>query len=226
MFCGEASLVNYGEQKVRAAILRCKCWSCDMCLPLRKARLIRDVVDGEPTKFLTLSTRWTEGGDPDAEAQRQTAWFATLRRRMKKAWPSEDFAYYAVREGTKRGWPHLHIAMRNIYISSGWISKNWQDITGSDNIKIKKIYGSKGAAKYLAKYIGKNPMRFGTTKRYWCSKNWFEPRPEREPPEGDWDTIWHIVHVPWMALAELYSMRRYEFTLRGEFGFFEARAPP
>ncbi len=226
MFCGDASLVNHGESKIRVMILRCRCWSCDMCLPLRRGGLIRDVVDGEPTKFLTLSTRWTAGGDPVTEAQRQTLWLAALFRRMRKAWPSKDFAYYVVREGTKRDWPHLHIAMRNIYVSSGWISRTWQEITGSDNIKIKRIYGSKGAAKYLAKYIGKNPMRFGTTKRYWSSKNWLDPRPERKPRDDDWNTKWWIVHVRWMELAELYALRGWDFRLGGEFGYFEARAPP
>ncbi len=226
MLCGEASLVNWGERKVRAASLRCRCWTCDMCLPRRRGRLVRDVVDGAPTKFLTLSTRWTVDGDPIAEAQRQGVWFAALRRRWIKAWPGKDFAYFVVREGTKKGWPHLHVALRADYISQKWIKRVWTEITGSWSVDIRPIHGSRGAAKYLAKYIGKNPMRFGQTKRYWYSKNWFEPRPRRRGRDRSWNSKWAIRHIHVGRLAEEFALRKWIFSLGGEFGYFEARAPP
>jgi len=226
MLCGEASLVNHGMQAIRVASLRCRCWSCESCLPARKARLVGDVADGQPTKFMTLTTRAVEGGDPVAEAERQTVWFAQFIRLIKKRYPGQVIAYFVVREATKQGWPHMHVALRAPYIVRKWLSETWEELTGAWNVDIKAIYQVGGAAKYLAKYIGKNPHRFGTTKRYWHSRNWFDVRPDPQPPTGDWNSKWFIVRERIGQLAYLYCLKRWEFNLPGRLGYVEARAPP
>ena len=226
MLCGEASLVNHGMQAIRAVTLRCRCWSCDGCLPMRTAQLIRDIAVGEPTKLLTLTTRSVEGGDAVAEARRFTEWFAQFIRLIKKRYPAEKIAYFVVREAHKSGWPHIHVALRAPFIDQQWLSTTWEALTGSDNVDIRKIYGAGNAARYLAKYIGKNPHRFGTTKRYWHSRNWFDPAPASERRPGEWDSVWRIVPEYLGKLAENAWMQGWEVIMYGSFDYFEARAPP
>jgi len=226
MLCSEASLVNHGLQAIRAITLRCRCWSCDNCLPMRKARLVKDVVAGQPNKFMTLTTRAVEGGDPVAEAQRQTVWFAQYIRLIKKRYPGIDIAYFVVREATQQGWPHMHVALRAPFIARKWLSETWETLTGAWNVDIKAIYQSGDAARYLAKYIGKNPHRFGTTKRYWHSRNWFDVRPEPEKPTGDWNSRWWIVPQRVVELAQAAWLKGWEIEMKGGYGYFEARAPP
>ncbi len=226
MLCSEACLVNHGLLKFRAVTLRCNCWSCEICIPRRKARLVSEVADGLPTKLMTLTTRAVEGGDPVAEARRQGDAFAALVRLIKKRCRGEEFAFFAVREATKRGWPHLHVAMRAPFLSWRWLSENWDRLSGSPGVDIRKVNQSTNAAKYLAKYIGKEPHRFGSTKRYWCSRNWRDVVKEREFRRADWDSRWFIVMRHIGDLAEGYWLKRWEVTMEGRFGFFEARAPP
>jgi len=226
MLCSEASLVNHGLGAVRAVTLRCRCWSCDYCLPMRKARLVKDVAAGLPTKLLTLTTRAVVGGDEVAEARRQGDALATLIARIRKRCAGQEIAYFAVREATKRGWPHIHVALRAPFIPWEWLTKQWLEISGSPGIDIRAIYGAGNAARYLAKYIGKDPHRFGTTKRYWHSRNWFDVVPEPEHVVSDWNSKWHIVREHLGKLAEDAWMRGWEVSMHGSLGFFEARAPP
>ena len=226
MLCSEASLVNHGLRAVRAVTLRCRCWSCGMCLPLRKARLVSDVADGLPTKLLTLTTRAVAGGDAVAEARRQGEALGALMKIMRKRWPGLHIAYFAVREATKQGWPHLHVALRSPYIPQPWLKATWLALTGSPGVDIRRIYGAGNAAKYLAKYIGKDPHRFGTTKRYWYSRNWFDVRPDPKPDTGDWNSKWHLVVEHVGRLAEAAWMQGWQVEMHGSMGYFEARAPP
>lgn len=226
MLCGEASLVNHGLRALRAVTLRCRCWSCDGCLPMRKARLVKDVAAGQPTKLLTLTTRVVAGGDPVAEAQRFSGWFAQLIRRIKKRFPGQELAYFVVREATLQGWPHIHVALRSPYIPWEWLTEQWLDISGSPGIDIRKVYGPGNAAKYLAKYIGKDPHRFGNTKRYWASRNWFDVRPDPRPKSGDWNSRWFIDRTHICELRQMAWLKGWEVSFGGGWGYFEARAPP
>lgn len=226
MLCSEASLVNHGERKVRVITLWCRCWSCEMCEPGRKRRVCREVAEGQPNIFLTLTTRYVEGGDPVAEARRQGDAFAALARLIRKRWKGREFEYYVVREATKRGWPHLHLMIRSGFIPAKWLVEQWKALTGSYVVKIKAIYRVGNVAAYLAKYIGKAPHRFGTTKRYWHSRGWFDVRPPEPKENNGWDSKWYIDRKSVQRLAERYYLMRWEFTLGRGLGGFEARAPP
>lgn len=226
MLCSEACLVNHGLGKVRAVTLRCRCWSCELCLPLRKARLVSDVADGLPTKLLTLTTRAVDNGDEVAEARRQGDALAVLIKRIRKRCAGHEIAYFAVREATKRGWPHLHVALRAPFLDWAWLVEQWEALTGSRGVDIRAVYQAGNAARYLAKYIGKEPHRFGATKRYWSSRNWRDVVAEPERAPNDWETVWVIVMRPIGALAETYWMRRWEVSMEGRYGYFEAQAPP
>ncbi len=226
MFCNEASLVNLGDGKWRAVTLRCRSWLCDMCSPLRKSGLIREIMDGCPTKLITLTTRRVEGGDPNIEARRQQVAFRLFVRFIRKTWPSEEFAYYAVREATKVGWPHIHLLIRSPYMDHRSLKAEWTRLTGSWGVHITKVPKGKSGANYMAKYLGKDCHRFDSLKRYWHSKNWFDVRPARQRRDGSWDRDWTIVRRKVGELALEKWMQGYIFSLTGEFGFFEARAPP
>lgn len=226
MLCSEASLVNHGMGKVRAITLRCRAWTCSMCLPMRKGRLVNDVADGRPSKLLTLTTRFVEGADPVLEARRQGAAFVILIRLIRKRYSRHEIAYFVVREATKRGWPHLHVALRSPILDWTWLVETWEKLTGSRGVDIRRVYETASAAKYLAKYIGKAPHRFGTTKRYWSSRNWFDVRPERKLPDRSWSQRWEIVDQRVCEIAETYWLRRWVLTLAGSLDYFEARAPP
>lgn len=226
MLCSEASLVNHGERALRAITLRCRCWSCDNCLPMRKARLVKDVAAGEPNRLLTLTTRVVEGADPVAEARRFTVAWGQLWRLIRKRYPGQSLAFFVVREATLQGWPHIHIALRSPYIAQKWLSETWEALTGSPGVDIRKIYAPGDAAKYLAKYIGKDPHRFGETKRYWHSRNWFDVRPDPRPKSGDWNSKWFIERSHICELRMLAWLKGWEITLGGGWGYFESRAPP
>lgn len=226
MLCSEASLVNHGDRAIRAITLRCRCWSCDTCLPIRAARLVKDIAAGEPDKLLTLTTRVVEGGDRDAEARRQGQAFAALMRLVKKRFPGVSVAYFVVREATKQGWPHMHVALRSPYIPQAWLKEKWLALSGSPGVDIRKVYACANAAKYLAKYIGKDPHKFGNSKRYWSSKNWFDVRPEARPASGDWDSKWFIVREQVCQLAQAAWFKRWEIKMGTGNNYFEARAPP
>jgi len=226
MLCSEASLVNHGLARFRAATLRCRCWSCGMCLPIRIARLVKDVADGLPQRFLTLTTAAVEGADPVTEARRQTEAFAILIKRIRHRCAGQEVAFFVVREATQRGWPHLHVALRSPYLPQAWLSAQWKALTGSPGVDIRKIYSTANAAKYLAKYLGKSPHRFGTTKRYWSSRNWRDVIQGLEVQPTDWSSQWFIVRENIGKIAENYFLRGWKVEMRGRFGYFEARAPP
>ena len=161
-----------------------------------------------------------------AEARRQGDALALLFGRIRRRFPAHKIAYFAVREATVRGWPHIHVALRAPYIPWEWLTETWQKLTGSPGVDIRAIYKAGNAAKYLAKYIGKDPHRFGTTKRYWHSRNWFDVAPEKQPDTGDWNSKWFLDRRRVVEIAYDAWIKRWEINMKGSYSYFEARAPP
>lgn len=226
MLCSECSIVNHGERKIRAITLYCRSWGCPICLPKRRNKLTREAAVGEPNRFLTLTTKYDPAGDPVAEAVRQGVAFRQFFRAYRNRFPGKDCAFFVVREATKNGWPHLHAVIRGPWLDQKWASKVWEALTGSPIVHVRFVDKGRGCAKYLAKYIGKDPHRFGTTKRYWCSRNWFDVVPPRKRRDGTWDSKWHIVREGVGRLAEEYGLRGWLVDMGGTVSSFEARAPP
>lgn len=114
-----------------------------------------------------------------------------------QAWPflkgsqKRPLPFLAVFEATKLGWPHLHIMMRSRFIPQEWISNEMAEITGSPVVWIERIDQQSKIASYIAKYCGKDPHRFGKTKRYWQSADYqlsAKPaRPDAPVLSGGWE---------------------------------------
>lgn len=169
MFCQEWSLVKHRGPEITVIPLRCKCWTCEDCRPLRKARLIAEAQAGRPTIFITLTSRRREDRSPSWAAQELVKAWRKIRRQYVKDHGLGTLAFLAVFEATKKGWPHLHIVARSKWVDQDWLSKRMADLHDSPIVWVKAITDTKKIAHYVSKYLGKNPHRFEGVKRYWRS---------------------------------------------------------
>jgi hypothetical protein len=90
--------------------------------------------------------------------------FRVLKERIRRRWA---FEYLCVTETTSGCLLHLHIAFRGGFIPQGWISVNWEQIHGAPIVWVSRMKEGRGAARYLAKYLGKEVLG-----RFWSSWGW------------------------------------------------------
>lgn len=127
---------------------------------------------GKPRAMLTLTVSSKNHETPDDAAQALKDGLRLLRLRLQRHPRFIKFAFLAVFERHKSGYPHLHLVIRGGFIPWKWLRKAWEEITGSTGIDIRKI-GTKGqAAFYVAKYIGKDLSAFEGCKRWWRSHDY------------------------------------------------------
>jgi len=177
MLCSEALVVKRHGDEVAARILYCRSWQCEMCRPARAKQLVAQAIAGKANKFLTLTVSKKSGPDPVARCKALVNAWRQLRRRLEEREGFPRIEFMAVVEAQKSGEPHLHILMRSPYIEQKWISAFMAKAIGAPICWIEEVGDKKKLANYVAKYCGKDPHRFGTCKRYWCSKGWnLEPR--------------------------------------------------
>lgn len=67
-------------------------------------------------------------------------------------------------------------------------------LAGSPIVDIRTVRGTKAAASYAAKYIGKAPARFGTSRAYWYTRNW-SLSPIAEVREESLQRLWFSVRL-------------------------------
>lgn len=106
---------------------------------------------GGELRFLTLTS------SPSSPADIQRSW-RKLQMRMQRRRMIDG--YIKVTERTKSGLLHLHVLFRGTYIAQAWLSEIWKKIHGAEVVDIRKAYGKKGAAAYLAKYMSKAGERY------------------------------------------------------------------
>lgn len=173
--------------------MRCKSWTCSECAPQRRKKLIAEAIEGQPTRFVTLTCnpQWfdsaAERGSKLAEAWRQFV------RAYRKQYPNRQLEYLAVLELTKHGEPHLHIVVRGPYISQQRISQHMREKMGAPVVDIRLIRNKRQVSEYVSKYISKRPIRLGTLKRYWRSLGWFtlDQRLARQAKRG-YTRVWML----------------------------------
>ncbi len=204
MLCSEWTLIKTKGRLSTITPLMCKCWTCDTCRPMRQARLVKEATDGRPNIFITLTSRRKPGRCPHQAARELVeAWRAVrsefIARNGKGALP-----FLAVFEDTKRGWPHLHIVGRAKWVDQRWLSKRMGALIGAPIVDVRRVKGTNQVAHYIAKYIGKNPMAFRGTKRYWRSLDFLIPKSKEELAALGPPPTFEIMKVHWtIALKEL-----------------------
>lgn len=183
MLCQEWTLVKRQNGVLTAEPLKCKCWSCEYCAPIRSRALVRQAFMGRPDTFLTLTVnpRWYDSVDERARALAR-AW-RLLRLRAIRKYKLKNLPFLAVFEKTKAGEPHLHILLRVKWIDQRWVSDQMRELIGAPIVDIRRIVGKGKIAAYVAKYVAKDPSMFKGTKRYWCSQDYEMPDPREDEGE-------------------------------------------
>lgn len=213
--CGQNSFVNWGERKIRASEASCRSWNCETAAPLRKAQLIAQMVSGIPkrkyggAKLLTLTVDPKRGNGPVDRSSSQMHAFQVLTKRMRRKYRNREIEFSWVREATQAGEPHLHVLLRSPFIPQRWLSEVMDELVGAKIVDIRTVWNPRQIARYLGKYLGKQPHRFGTQKRYSSSRNWdlsnYEGRAPNDKPVMDetvWSDVWELHGSP---LAVLFN---------------------
>jgi len=226
MFCQEWSLVKHSFPAIKVIPLRCKCWHCDECRPGRVLRLIYEAKKGLPTIFITLTSRRVPGGDP-AAAARELVWaWRIIRREYIEEHGPHSLPFLAVFEETKKGWPHLHIVARCRWLSQRDLADRMEELTGSRVCWVESLTSLRKIANYVTKYIGKNPYRFGGTKRYWRSLDYLKPEDDPECLADDDPPIWEVVMRHWTMVVDDYADAGWYLSLRPQEATLTCGKPP
>lgn len=170
--CREWTLSKSPDVRRLLKVLSCRSWSCDLCAEKRKKQLIALAKSGEPNRFLTLTVSPAAGDTPeDAYAVLMRAWHLIIKR-LRRDPRFEAIEYLWVVEATKAGQPHLHILLRSPFLSQSLISEWMSELASSPIVYIESIKTLKQVANYVAKYVAKAPARFGSSKRYFASRDY------------------------------------------------------
>jgi hypothetical protein len=140
---------------------------------------------GQPTHFLTLTVRVTAGMTPLEARKKLGEKLPLLMRMIARKLGLQHVPYLVVIERTKAGWPHAHVLMRAKYLKNDAISAMWKRLTGWYITKMVRVRGPGEAARYVAKYLGKDPAKFGNCKRYWTTQDWKLQGSDAEAEEWD-----------------------------------------
>lgn len=189
MYCGQATVVKHEPGQRTGKILRCRSWQCDECRDMRKRQLIAQAHGGKPDVFITLTIRVGAFPTPeDAASELARAW-RLIRKRIMRRYNRKRAPFLAVMERTKKGWPHLHICWRGGWIDRQWLSDQTEELLSSPIIDIRKIDNPGRLAAYVTKYVGKDPAKIGTSKRYWQTQDYDRRPPGPDKPvlgDGEW----------------------------------------
>ena len=205
MLCRDWCLVNTYGDTARAITMHCNSWQCPVCKERRAARLVMQARDGKPNTFITLTVNPGVEASPDHRAALLARSWRIIRKRAMRKYGYAKLPFIAVFEKTKRGEPHLHILARRKWLDQGWLSDQMAELMRAPIVDIRRVKSGKQIAKYVSKYIGKDPHRFGTTKRYWSTQDWSSWRADREAKDEDQGTGWQIVKMmakDWATMME------------------------
>lgn len=173
--CAEHTLVNGSPHEGMAVSLRCKRWSCDICAPFNRKKVVRDAKHGFPNTFITLTANPARFDSPDARARKLVEAWRTVRRRACKKYGYKSIPFICVFERTKKGEPHLHILCRTKWLDQRWLSAQMAKEISAPIVDVRRVTNQEQAACYCAKYLGKDPSKFLGSKRYWRSIDWLLP---------------------------------------------------
>lgn len=225
MLCSERSLVNRGPYAYRAVSLKCRSWGCDLCQPDRKQQLIALAKRGNPTTFITLTSNPATKRTPAERARALAHAWPIIAKRACKKYGYSSIPYLCVFEATKKGEPHLHILCRVKWIGQRWLSQQMKELTGAPIVDIRQVESKNYVAHYIAKYIGKEPHRFSTCKRYWQTRSWKLPVEVVVEPNQFWSDEWYIVNRALFELRATLASKGYDVEMEGRM-MVAMREPP
>lgn len=99
-------------------------------------------------------------------------------------------------------------------------------LIGAPIVDIRRVHSQKQVANYIAKYVGKEPHRFETCKRYWTTRSWRLSKFVPEPIEGSWGDKWIVYRWAAETMRGMYEGLGYDFGEVGRVMVGYARAPP
>jgi len=201
MLCGEASLVNRGDGGIRAVSMACRAWTCPDCAEWRRKQLVALAISGNPNTFVTITVNPAWGADKFARARALVDAWRVAVRLWKAKHPGESLPYLCVFEAQKSGEPHLHILCRASWIKKRWLSDLMKSLLDAPIVDVQRVHNKKKLAFYVAKYIGKDPHRFETCKRYWTTQDWELVKYERPASTCRWHSKWTLERTPLAELA-------------------------
>lgn len=168
---------------------------------------------GAPSVFITLTVNPAVGIDRADRARTLVKAWRLIVKRAKKRHGYKHIAYFCVFEATKAGEPHLHILSTVPWLDQKWLSRQMDEIAGAPIVDIRKVRSVTHAARYIAKYVGKAPHKFGTLKRYWHTRGWDLTPYKPEPDPGFWSSAWTPTDKTLEALQEEWEFQGWTCTL-------------
>lgn len=165
-------------------------------------KLIVKQLKQPPEKRWNLQTKTRE---PDVERKVQ------YNSSKTPADPKPVIAWFGFLERTKRGEPHAHILLRAPFIPQDWISEQMKRLINAPIVWIEAISHLGKAIRYVTKYVGKAPAKFGNLKRYWQSHNWLTTHRERHVLEWKRGT-YTVRRTCWRDLLQERVCDRWSWT--------------
>jgi len=204
MFCRERTLVKHLDDEHYAVSLYCRSWQCTTCKENRSAELVMSARAGKPTTFITLTTNPDFGTSPEDRAAALARAWRLVRLRAMRLYKLKRLPFLAVFEATKNGEPHLHILTRVKWLDQKWLSDQMAELIGAPIVDIRRIKGARQVARYVSKYVGKDPHRFGTTKRYWSSRDFEHWRSIKDTEDKQENGTWYVSSRPLWEVIRFY----------------------
>lgn len=217
--CTELSVVNANEQEGEISLLKCKRWTCDICNPDNRWKVMQRAKYGKPNVFMTLTVPPHKYADKDEAARDMRRGLVLLRRRIAKKWNIENIPFLVVFEAHKSGWPHMHLLLRARYMPWTILRAMWKDIMGAGSVDVRFIKDTGRVLQYIVKYIGKDLGKFEGCKRWWRSQNYDLGEDDYEPPVKYGSRIM-VVGMNYEQLRQQMAREGYEMKRMGTHRFY------
>ena len=217
--CTELSVVNANETEGEISLLKCKRWTCDICNPDNRWKVMQRAKYGKPNVFMTLTVPPHKYADKDEAARDMRRGLVLLRRRIAKKWNIENIPFLVVFEAHKSGWPHMHLLLRAKFMPQQILKAMWKDIMGAGSVDLRFIKDTGRVLAYIVKYIGKDLGKFEGCKRWWRSQNYDLGEDEYEKPHLFGDRIF-VTNFNYEQLAQQMRVEGYHIKQKGNWRFY------
>lgn len=226
MLCREFSLVKHFDGGMFALPLCCRSWGCEYCQPGRKREVTRAAAAGYPNTLITITVNPNEKTWPAWRARNLVKAWRAFVEEAKWLYQLKELPYFCVFEATKNGEPHLHILCRVDWIHQKFLSAFMKVWIGAPIVDIRRCNSGRSAARYVAKYIGKQPGKFGTCKRYWQTRSYQDKDAQDNEKKRQRSEGWELVEAPIGILVFRAKDQGYTLSRDGDVWTFKRSAPP